>query len=204
LLAKNKDKESNNGGPNGFNCFNWVIDANPQDIRKVDYLHPVDSTPVMRTPADYRQLNDALFHAGTNSGSKAEWEDRANRLHFYILDKFVNPDGILSYQVGVRSLDGTGNLKHGVTAKFVQKPDDVDGKYLRITNTGKSTDIYRLTVANKTASLTNELIAIPLGESREVKVYIGNSASNILTVQVTSESDSSVKAIANKLIRRIQ
>jgi len=37
-----------------------------------------------------------------------------------------------------------------------------------------------------------------------VKVYIGNSASNILTVQVTSESDSSVKAIANKLIRRIQ
>ena len=34
LLAKNKDKESRNGGPNGFNCFNWVIDAHPEDINK--------------------------------------------------------------------------------------------------------------------------------------------------------------------------
>jgi len=31
LLAKNKDKESRNGGPNGFNCFNWVIDAHPEE-----------------------------------------------------------------------------------------------------------------------------------------------------------------------------
>jgi len=31
LLAKNKDKEGRNGGPNQFNCFNWVIDAHPED-----------------------------------------------------------------------------------------------------------------------------------------------------------------------------
>ena len=33
----------------------------------------------MRTVADYRQLNDALFHAGTNSGSSAEYVDGAER-----------------------------------------------------------------------------------------------------------------------------
>ena len=63
LLAKNKDKESRNGGTNGFNCFNWVIDAHPEDIAKIDYIKP-DGSVVMRTIADYRQLNDALFHAG--------------------------------------------------------------------------------------------------------------------------------------------
>ena len=37
-------------------------------MNAVDYYKP-DGTPIMRTVADYRQLNDALFHAGTNSGS---------------------------------------------------------------------------------------------------------------------------------------
>ncbi len=69
LLAKNKDHEGRNGGPNEFNCFNWVIDAHPEDINMVDYVKP-NGTKVMRTVADYRQLNDALFHAGLNSGSK--------------------------------------------------------------------------------------------------------------------------------------
>jgi len=209
LIAKNKDKESNNGGPNGFNCFNWVIDAHPADIQKVDYLRPGDGTPVMRTQADYRQLNDALFHAGTRSGSLAEWEDQANRLHFYILDKFVNQEGILSYQVGIRSLDGSGKQKRGVTAKFVQKSESIDGMHLlnlRITNTGKSGakvsadkslnyDIYRLSISseNQSALLTNELIAIPFGETREVKIYINNVAEgareSTISVRVTSESD---------------
>jgi len=215
LIAKNKDRESNNGGPNGFNCFNWVIDANPQDIRKIDYLRPGDGTPVMRTLADYRQLNDALFHAGANSGSKAEWVDQANRLHFYILEKYVNPEGILSYQVGVRSLDGSGKQKRGVTAKFVQKPELLDGMQclnLRITNTGKPAissenslnyDIYRLSVScdNQKGYSTNELIAIPFGESREVKMYIANerktNAKSIISVRVTSESDPDVSASVN-------
>ena len=39
----------------------------------------------MRTIGDYRQLNDALFHAGTNSGSLAEYEDTPNSLHFYVI-----------------------------------------------------------------------------------------------------------------------
>ena len=114
LLAKNKDKESLNGGQNGFNCFNWVIDAHPDDIKKIDYVKP-DATPVMRTIADYRQLNDALFHAGNNSGSLNEWEDLYNRLHFYILDLKKNKEGILSYKIGIRSLDGPGKQMLGVT-----------------------------------------------------------------------------------------
>lgn len=203
LIAKNKDKESNNGGPNGFNCFNWVIDANPQDIKKVDYIKPGEGTPVMRTLADYRQLNDALFHAGTRSGSKAEWVDEANRLHFYILDKFVNAEGILSYQVGIRSLDGSAAQKCGVAARFLKKLEVKEGilsRTLILTNSGKPTsknaanvDVFRLKVTNGSAYLNNELIAIPFGASKEVTVYcpIDVKKGMKFTVQVTSESDPS-------------
>jgi M6 family metalloprotease-like protein len=110
LLARNKDKESRNGGPNGFNCFNWVIDAHPEDINKVDYIKP-DGERIMRTIADYRQLNDALFHAGLNSGSQFEWEDKPNRLHFYVIDIQKNDDGIISYKIGVRSLTDQARKK---------------------------------------------------------------------------------------------
>ena len=71
LIAKNK---SNEGNTCGYNCFTWVIDAHPEDIRMEDFKRP-NGEPVMRTIADYRQLNDALFHAGLNSGSQYEWED---------------------------------------------------------------------------------------------------------------------------------
>ena len=104
LIAKNKDAESNSCG---YRCFTWVIDAHPEDIKQVDFKKP-DGTVVMRTVADYRQLNDALFHAGTNSGSAYEWKDEANRLHFYVVDVKRTQEGILSYKVGVRSLDGAG------------------------------------------------------------------------------------------------
>jgi hypothetical protein len=73
-------------------------------MNQVDFKRP-DGTPVMRTIADYRQLNNALFHAGLNSGSKFEYIDYPNRLHFYIVDTEKNKDGILSYKLGVRSLD---------------------------------------------------------------------------------------------------
>jgi hypothetical protein len=75
-----------------------VIDARAQDINMVDFVKP-DSTKVMRTVADYRQLNDVLFHAGVDSGSEYEWKDEPNRLHFYVIDLKRNAQGILSYQV---------------------------------------------------------------------------------------------------------
>jgi len=75
----------------------------------------------MRTVADYRQLNDALFHAGLDSGSEYEWEDTPNRLHFYVIDLTKDKDGILSYMLAVRSLDGSGPQERGVTLST--KPD---------------------------------------------------------------------------------
>ena len=90
-----------------------MIDAHPEDINKLDFKRP-NGEPVMRTVADYRQLNDALFHAGLNSGSQYEWEDAANRLHFYVIDLQTNNEGVRSYTLGVRSLDGAGPQKRGV------------------------------------------------------------------------------------------
>jgi hypothetical protein len=67
MLTKNKPFDDEDDSC-GYLCFSWMIDANPQDIRKADYYEP-DGTPVMRSIGDDRQLNDGLFHAGTDSGS---------------------------------------------------------------------------------------------------------------------------------------
>ena len=66
------------------------------------------------TLGDERQTNDGTFHAGTNSGSKYEFKAAANDLHFYILDKRMDADGINRYKIGVRSLAGTGPQTRGV------------------------------------------------------------------------------------------
>lgn len=84
--------------------FQWTIDANPDDIELVDFRRP-DGTPVMITIGDYRQLADALFHAGTRSGSQYEYVDEANKLHFYIIDVHRDRKGVLSYTTAVRSLE---------------------------------------------------------------------------------------------------
>ena len=84
LIAKNKPFPP--GGPStegttcGFSasCFTWVEDAHPEDINQVDFVRP-DGTKVMRTIGDYRQLNDALYHAGTNSGSQVRVHRRPER-----------------------------------------------------------------------------------------------------------------------------
>jgi M6 family metalloprotease-like protein len=213
LIAKNKNGEGNSCG---YNCFIWVIDAHPEDINMIDFKRP-DGTPVMRTIADYRQLNDALFHAGLNSGSQYEWEDMANRLHFYIIDVHKDAKGILSYAVGVRSLDRSGpqGRDMSITAPSNQ---DVPGLYGNCTftlrNTGApaatdpslhpqdvtaylNSDIYRLSVSvdgqGWSAQLQNALAAVKFGDSKTVPVYVtrvpGNAASAKVTLKVVSESD---------------
>jgi M6 family metalloprotease-like protein len=220
LLAKNKDKESRNGGPNGFNCFNWVIDAHPEDIGKIDYKRP-DGRAVMRTIADYRQLNDALFHAGNNSGSQFEYVDVPNRLHFYIIDLYQDATGILSYKVGVRSLDGSGPQMRGVTvvppstlnmknpAEFCNYTITNTGTYLKNTPPNNN-DIYRLTVTVEgegwNAQLLNSLIAIRQGNSEKIPVYVSHeikcsgSAKVILTAR--SENDPSKSAASSFIVRK--
>jgi M6 family metalloprotease-like protein len=203
LLAKNKDKESRNGGPNSFNCFNWVIDAHPEDINKIDYVKP-DGTPVMRTIADYRQLNDALFHAGLNSGSSFEWVDEANKLHFYIIDVEKNPEGILVYKTGVRNLasrvSSEGSLEFVKTKAF--KMNGLHGVLsAKLQKNGKAKaaidDIYRLSVeVNEKGwkvKLLNELIAPASGADEEIEVYISADSDAAkgaaLLLKATSESD---------------
>jgi len=215
LIAKNKDHESDSCG---YNCFTWVIDAHPEDIGMVDFKRP-HGEAVMRSAADYRQLNDALFHAGLNSGSQYEWEDAANRLHFYVLDVHKDDRGVLSYQVGVRSQDGTGVQARGIS--IAQGKPSAGGQYERCTfavtnsasvvsNSAKKTsaehfgyDIFRLSAAAKdpgwSVQLQNALIALKPGSSVSVDVYFSrpqHTSASTLTLTATSESDPSQSSSA--------
>lgn len=221
LIAKNKDKESSNGGINGFNCFNWVIDAHPEDINMVDYVRP-DSSKVMRTVADYRQLNDALFHAGTDSGSEFEYTDEYNRLHFYIIDIFKDSTGIISYTAGVKSLDSelgvsrdvqliTGEAvktREGGKVDFIIKNCDVKGK--KNINSCLNNDIYRLTIsitgAGWRAEIPNTLASVESGGQLNVPVYYsfekGADKTAVIKLIVVSESDPDASAEARFDMKR--
>jgi hypothetical protein len=208
LLAKTKNSDSN--AP-----FEWVIDANPQHIGMTDYVLP-DGTAVPITIGDYRQLSDALFHAGADSGSEFEFEDAANRLHFYVLDAHRTKSGELSYTVAIRSLDGSGPQRRGVrllpaaglptgdgwarcrfplhntgrAAAAGQHPEDVSA-YLR-------SDVYRLSADAKSSGwsvwVPNRLAATEFGRTDLVTVYAKRESGSHLgriTLTATSESDAS-------------
>jgi M6 family metalloprotease-like protein len=223
LIAKNKDGlRGMNGGPNAFNSYIWVIDAHPEDIDMVDYVKP-NGEKVMRTIADYRQLNDALFHAGVGSGSLFEWEDAPNRLHFYVIDLRKEKDGILVYRLAVRSLDGAGPQERGVTVKAgaarkVKEPNTPVAFTLANTGGGAEAragahfgaDVYRLSVSVEgkgwSASLQNALAAVKTGTTRPVLVYVsresGAAKSATVTLRATSESDPSKIATAAITVSR--
>jgi M6 family metalloprotease-like protein len=220
LLAKNKDKESKNGGPNSFNCFNWVIAAHPEDINMIDYKRS-DGSVVMRTIADYRQLNDALFHAGNNSGSQFEYVDIPNRLHFYIIDVKKNSSGILSYKIGVRSLDGSGLQERGITIvplSTIKLKNPAEFLNFTITNTGAASrtnslingDIYRLSVSVEgegwSAQLLNSLTSVQQGKSEKIPVYISRkgkcSGSAKVSLTARSENDPSKSATSFCIVKK--
>ncbi|TLD18094.1 hypothetical protein PspLS_10550 [Pyricularia sp. CBS 133598] len=204
MISKTK-----NVGPNGqwpSQPFQWMIDANPQDIEMVDFIRPNGSV-AMITLGDYRQLSDALFHAGTRSGSEYEFRDEANRLHFYILDKHRDADGILSYTAAVRSLDGSG----GPSTRGVELAEGVVGAaaagaateagltcFFELSNTGEqkaaggalhpqqnieeflSSDVYRLTAevegSGWRVEVPNALAHAKFGEKVWARVAVGASA----------------------------
>lgn len=226
LIAKNKNGLNGmNAGPNAFNSYIWVIDAHPEDINVVDYVQP-GGTKVMRTVADYRQLNDALFHAGLGSGSFYEWEDTPNRLHFYIIDLRKDKDGILVYTLAVRSLDGAGLQTRGAAiAPPEKRPVPKVGQAttpvtFTLANTGGASaagagahfgaDVYRLSVSidgqGWTAGLQNALAAVEAGASKPITVFVsrgaGASKAATVTLRATSESDPSKSAEATLRISR--
>ena len=208
LLAKNLNEERRG---RGFHPFTWVIDAHPEDIRMVDFKRP-NGEAVMRTVADYRQLNDALFHAGVESGSQFEWEDTPNRLHFYIVNMQRDGRGVRSYDVAVRNLDGAGPQKRGVALAS-------NGVCtFSLTNTGAATpgdpdylnqDIYRLSVsvdgAGRSARTQRALAAVEFGDSAVIPVYVSkegaDTAPATVTLKATSESDPKQSATATCLAR---
>lgn len=222
LIAKNKDSLKGwSGGPNAFNSYIWVIDAHPEDINMIDYTKP-NGEKIMRTIADYRQLNDALFHSGLNSGSYYEWVDSPNRLHFYIIEHKIDERGILSYRLGVRSLDGSGPQQRGV-ALTGPKEVRIEGRNtpvsFTITNTGKAEkvdsslhpsnagaylncDIYRISVSvdeeGWSAQVLNALAALEFGTSQKIEVYVTleerSARSAEVTLKAVSESDPSKTA----------
>ncbi|MEJ3745134.1 M6 family metalloprotease domain-containing protein [Actinomycetes bacterium KLBMP 9797] len=182
--------------------FVWVVDAHPEDIDMVDYARP-DGTPVKITMGDYRQLSDALFHSGTDSGSDYEYVDEANGLHFYVLNATRGGDGILRYTVAIRPLDRstdpqTRGLQLGAGEVTAGKPTRKGATCtFDLTNTGQfggmgnvphptdvsryvKADVYRLsaTVAGKgyRTWLPHEITTARFGQTTKVHVSVGATA----------------------------
>ena len=192
----------------------WLIDPNPQDIGMIDFYRP-DGTPVAVVRGDPRQLNDATFHAGTNSESEYEYVDTFNKLHFYVIDTWRDEDKVLRYQVAVRRYDNGDPFLRGVT---LAKPTKAglagagDGVLKTCTfplrNTGTAgaapfdQDVYRVSATSSSAdwtlTLPNALTAAKAGELVKVRVHAGRGATGAATTTVTltatSESDPSKTA----------
>jgi M6 family metalloprotease-like protein len=197
--------------------FVYIMDAHPEDMNKVDFLRP-DGTPSMVTIADWRQLNDATFHAGLESGSQYEYVDQPNRLHFYVIEKFEQ-NGVREYQVAVRSLDGDGphlrgvDLANGTVGKRTR--DGWNDCTFNLTNTGRFApttaahpeevngylrgDVYRLSAsiagAGWEAQLYNALATAKERRDVDVPVFVTRTGSGpstaVVTLTATSESDPS-------------
>lgn len=202
-----KTKNSSNSAP-----FQWVIDANPQDINVIDFYRP-DGTPSMLTIGDYRQLADAMFHAGTRSGSEYEFVDEPNGLHFYVLDIRRDDAGVLHYTVAVRALDGSGASTHGIqlTAGAVAKGRLAKATAkgvtctFELTNSGEyvngnaahpqdlsaylTSDVYRLSAEvdgdGWRVELPNALAVAGYGEATTVSVAVGAAANATSSAVVT-------------------
>ena len=192
----------------------WLIDPNPQDIGMVDFYRP-DGTPVAVVRGDPRQLNDATFQAGTNSGSEYEYVDTFNRLHFYVINVHRSADGVLSYDVGVRRFDGAGPFARGVALAAPTKKPVREGFIATctfpLTNTGQAgtgiydSDIYRLSASSSSddweVTLPNALAAAKAGETVQIPVHVlrnpeddDGDARTTVTLTARSESDNSKTA----------
>jgi M6 family metalloprotease-like protein len=217
MIAKTKNADS---AP-----FVWTIDAHPEDLGIVNFYRP-NGEPSMLSMGDYRQLSDALFHAGVDSGSSYEYIDEANKLHFYILDVERDAQGVLSYDLAVRTTDASPvarGAELGEATKRSVQQFQVGACTFPLKNTGDKgvaptvpagyaaygdafdSDVYRLKVASAGAGwktwMPQEIVAVKSGESVTVPVYAirGAGATNSvdLTLTATSESDSSKAATAN-------
>jgi hypothetical protein len=187
-----------------------------------DYIKP-DGTKVLRTVADYRQLNDALFHAGLDSGSSYEYTDENNRLHFYIVDIARDSSGIISYTLGVKSLDNHEKRERSLNVESLnQSAEDRKRHAVKVIltndaapeNEGKTAcndyDIYRISVIINgegwTAGTLNALAAVACGEKKEIPVYYFTERNADrkaeITVKIVSESNPSLSSVCSFTVKR--
>ena len=189
----------------------WLIDPNPQDIGMIDFYRP-DGTPVPVVRGDPRQLNDATFHAGTNSGSAFEYVDTFNSLHFYVLDANRDGDGVLTYDLGVRRTTGDPferGVSLGTPTKQPQRPGFLATCSFPLKNTGEAgegifgSDIYRVSATSSSddwqLTLPNALAAVAAGETASVPVHVlrtedDGDARTTVSLTATSEADPSQTA----------
>ena len=189
----------------------WLIDPNPQDIGMIDFYRP-DGTPVAVVRGDPRQLNDATFQAGTNSGSEYEYLDTFNKLHFYVLSTRRDADGVLHYRVAVRRTEPGDPFARGVglgnATKTPQRPGFLATCTFPLTNSGLAgtgmfdSDVYRLAATSSSAdwkvTLPNALAAAKAGQTVQVPVHVlrdpltdDGDARTVVTLTATSEVDAS-------------
>jgi M6 family metalloprotease-like protein len=199
--------------------FVWVVDSHPENINTVDFVRP-DGTKQYQTVGDYRQLADALFHAGTGSGTKFEYVDTANRLHFYVIDMIRDAKGVLSYKLAVRSLDGAGPHVRGVTISqgtpAGRIPAEAATCQFPLRNTGLvrpftnghpesvadyvNSDVYRLSASvagdGWSVQLPSEIVTAKNGTTVTVPVNAVRSTTGArsATVRLTAKSESNASA----------
>ena len=188
----------------------WMVDANPEDIGMIDFYRP-DGTPVPVVRGDPRQLNDATFHAGTDSGSEFEYVNEAAGVHYYILDTWRDADGVLQYKIAARSLSGAGDYERGVeldTPQWTILDESTNRLEVPLTNTGEAgeglfaSDVYRITSTVEGDGWEtwqpHEVVAAAEDETIPVEVYAisedGADEAALVTITATSESDPSKSA----------
>ena len=187
----------------------WLVDANPEDIGRIDFYRPGNATeaggePVPVVKGDPRQLDDATFHAGTASGSEYEYVDAPNKLHFYVLDTYRDDEGELFYDVAVRHTEPTDTYQRGAAlgeAATYAVGDSTALLNLPLTNTGQAgegiygSDVYRISSSVEgegwDVTLPYEIEAAAAGESVPVWAYAtaGDDASETATVTITATSE---------------
>ena len=215
LFSKTKNADSS--------PFVWVIDAHPENINTVDFLRP-NGTPSMISVGDYRQLSDATFNAGLNSGSQYETVDAANSLHLYVIDREVGADGVLTYTIGVQNPAGAGPHTRGVSVAHtdpVSVSEHAGYCNFPLTNTGVSAptsptlhpedvtaylngDVFRLSTSAEGsgwhAQLANALATASFGQTVSVPVYVtrddGSDPDGVIRLTATSVSDASKTSTA--------
>ena len=136
--------------------------------------------------------------------SSASTRTTANRLHFYVLENNRDEDGVLSYRVAVRSLDGGGPGSRGVEVEERRGRRGARGTF-RVTNTGSVEDLIRVeaTTADGWATVVrSNVLDVPAGETVDVPVYVdvpeGATDATALTFTATSETDPDASGVQDR------